>query len=658
MSFRLKTIIGIAIIELTVMAILIVINQFNLGGSASTQLYERAQATSRIFANMVSDAVISLDLATLDATIETAVATEDLIYLRARDTNDFVLSQGGAEEALATPFVSDASYQTGLSDHRIDVSADIIVEGVRYGSIEIGLSTQRVEAEIAQALQLNLIVAALGVSLVAVFGYGLGSILTRQLRSLSLGATAIADGNLSHQIEVQGRDELADTARCFNHMATTLATDRDTLLTQQNELLAKKARVEAIVACMSDIVARAEVTAVPDTERLDEIGEMARATVVFQQAMRRVEEARIEQQRLIMAFDQVAEQVAIFDMDGKILFLNTSFRAANQDVLSNLNEDFSYEMFLRKGVEMGVYPDAIQDAEAWISKRLCSKQGERAPEETRRHPDRILLSLQTQVPGIGVVVSASDITELRQSQAQLVQSSKMATLGEMATGIAHELNQPLGVIRMAAANSVKRIEKGRGDLDYLTEKLKRIGDQTARAAQIIDHMRIFGRKPDGQKHPIDLRDSLEDVCQLFRPQMRNLNIQLSLNVPEEAGFATGEKVLFEQMLLNLLSNSRDAIEAADIPEGHVSIHAEFDTAEGHVIWLQDNGGGIPEEILNRVFEPFFTTKPPGKGTGLGLSIGFGTIKDMSGSISAKNNEIGACFKITLPPSEAVLAEAV
>ncbi|MBX2854447.1 MAG: HAMP domain-containing protein [Rhodobacteraceae bacterium] len=554
--------------------------------------------------------------------------------------------------------MSDASYQTGLSDHRIDVSADIIVEGVRYGSIEIGLSTQRVEAEIAQALQLNLIVAALGVSLVAVFGYGLGSILTRQLRSLSLGATAIADGNLSHQIEVQGRDELADTARCFNHMATTLATDRDTLLTQQNELLAKKARVEAIVACMSDIVARAEVTAVPDTERLDEIGEMARATVVFQQAMRRVEEARIEQQRLIMAFDQVAEQVAIFDMDGKILFLNTSFRAANQDVLSNLNEDFSYEMFLRKGVEMGVYPDAIQDAEAWISKRLCSKQGERAPEETRRHPDRILLSLQTQVPGIGVVVSASDITELRQSQAQLVQSSKMATLGEMATGIAHELNQPLGVIRMAAANSVKRIEKGRGDLDYLTEKLKRIGDQTARAAQIIDHMRIFGRKPDGQKHPIDLRDSLEDVCQLFRPQMRNLNIQLSLNVPEEAGFATGEKVLFEQMLLNLLSNSRDAIEAADIPEGHVSIHAEFDTAEGHVIWLQDNGGGIPEEILNRVFEPFFTTKPPGKGTGLGLSIGFGTIKDMSGSISAKNNEIGACFKITLPPSEAVLAEAV
>jgi len=187
MSFRLKTVIGIAIIELTVMAILIGINQFALGGSASSQLFERAESTSRVFANAVADAVIATDLATLDATMQTAVSSEELTYLRVKNPSGIVLSQSGSAEALAAPFIRDTSYDTALSDHIIDIDLPIIIEGTNFGSIELGLSTVSVEKDITDAFQMNLIVAAIGMSLVAVFGYGLGSMLTGQLHWLREG---------------------------------------------------------------------------------------------------------------------------------------------------------------------------------------------------------------------------------------------------------------------------------------------------------------------------------------------------------------------------------------------------------------------------------------------------------------------------------------
>ncbi len=646
MSFRLKTVFGIAIIELTVMAILIGVNQFALGGSATTQLYERAQATGRIFANMVSDAVISTDLATLDAMIDTAVSTEDLAYLRIRGIDGTELSKGGQEDALAVPFVADASYETALDDHRIDVDVPIIVEGTTFGTIEIGLSTKNVEAEIASAFRWNIIVAGVGMSLVAIFGYGLGSILTRQLGGLRKGASAIASGDLGHQIPVRGRDELADTARCFNTMAHTLAADRAVLQEQRRELLAKKARVEVIVECMTAISQMEETREIPDADRKDEIGNMARATIVFQDTMRAVEEARAEQQRLITAFDQIAEQVIVFDTSGQAIFQNAAFRRFNQPVLDRLDKAFSLQEFLTVGCEIGAFPDAATDPEAWIAQEMGREDQE--PVEIARAPDRIHLTVQTKVEGVGHVLTAKDVTELRHSEKQLVQASKLATLGEMATGIAHELNQPLGVIRMASSNSIKRIERGHVDGEYLAKKLARIEEQTERAAQIINHMRVFGRQADGKMEPFDLRASLLEMSSLARAQLQTLDIGLNTIVPEESAFVTGEKVMFEQVLLNIISNARDAITAEERTDGIVTIEAAFDASEGHQIKIRDNGGGIPEAVLDKLFEPFFTTKEPGKGTGLGLSISFGTIRDMSGVISATNDDDGACFTITLP----------
>ena len=551
MSFRLKTILGIALIELTVMAVLIGINQFALGGSASTQLYERAEATARVFANAVSDAVIATDLATLDATVATAMVTEDISYLRVRSPSGFVLSEAGDPDALAADFVRDASFDEATRDHRIDIDTRIVVEGVTYGTIEMAVSTRTVENEIAGALRWNILVALLGMSLVAIFGFGLGTVLTGQLHLLRKGARAITNGDLEHRISVRGRDELAETAMCFNDMARALSHGRETQQKQRNSLLEKKARVGVIVACMTEISRSRSTAHVPDTDREDEIGDMARATVIFQDAMQKVEQARLEQQRLISAFDQVAEQVVVFGLDGRSLFLNAAFRRFNAAILERLSEGFTYDQFLREGCAQGVF-GAVEHTENWLAAHHAAAKA--GPQEINRTPDRILLSVQTDIEGIGVVVSAKDVTDLRQSERQLVQASKMATLGEMATGIAHELNQPLGVIRMAASNSIKRIDRDKADFEHLKGKLHRIEEQTERAARIIDQMRVFGRKAEGVQEPIDIAASLQEVAQLARTQLHTLDISLKLDVPDLPAYTLGEKVLFEQVLLNLVTN--------------------------------------------------------------------------------------------------------
>ena len=651
MSFRLKTILGIAVIELTVMAILIAVNQLNYGGTASTQLYERARSTAELFATMVADAVISTDLATLDAMIQNALANKELVYLRVRNEAGVPLSSGGVQSALQGAFSADADFDAALDDHKIDISTPISIAGQDFGSVEIGISTLPVEAEMARALRWNLIVAASGMTLVAIFGYLLGSILTRQLSSLRRGAEMIARGDLGYQISVHGRDELAHTARCFNRMATTLATDRAELDHKQAELLAKRDRTNRIVDSMKDIAAGAHAVDVPDADRPDEIGDMARATVIFQRVMQEVLEARAEQAQLIHAFDQLEEQVAIFGEDSLCMFANAAFRRFNEEILRSLPDFFTYADYLAEGLRTKAFPGAAGQEDAWLSRRLAEISESECPVEVAYAPDRTLLVTRASIPGVGMVVSASDVTDLKTSQAQLIQASKLATLGEMATGIAHELNQPLGVIRMASNNCQKRIQKGQLDADYLVGKLQRMSEQTERAAKIIDHMRVFGRKADGKDHCFDLIASLESTCNLMAKQMAVSGVTLKTNFHAAELQVTGQQIMFEQVILNLLGNARDAIfgEDGQIAEsGVVNLSTQTQEDGMAAIIVEDTGGGIPEAALDRLFDPFFTTKPPGKGTGLGLSISYGIIRDMQGTITARNTPTGARFCIRLP----------
>jgi PAS domain S-box-containing protein len=239
-----------------------------------------------------------------------------------------------------------------------------------------------------------------------------------------------------------------------------------------------------------------------------------------------------------------------------------------------------------------------------------------------------------------------DITQRKAAAAQIIQASKLATLGEMSTSVAHELNQPLNVIRMAAGNSRRRMAKGTADPKYLNDKLVRIEEQTERAAAIIDHMRMFGRKAEEHPGLIDPRTAVTNALGLIGEQLRLVGIEIVTELSEDCSSILGHAILIEQVVLNLLTNARDAIVERD-GEAKITLRV-FEDDEGVHITSEDTGGGIPEDVLPRIFEPFYTTKKMGKGTGLGLSVSYGLVHDMNGTIVAENTDDGARFTITVP----------
>jgi histidine kinase len=251
------------------------------------------------------------------------------------------------------------------------------------------------------------------------------------------------------------------------------------------------------------------------------------------------------------------------------------------------------------------------------------------------------------------ILCATDVTERIEMEQKFIQAGKMATLGEMATGVAHELNQPLTVIKGAASYFLRKTRRSEPIApETLSELSVEISGQVDRASDIINHMRAFGRKSDLALLDTDINGVVAQACDLFGRQLVVHGITLETSLAPALPPVLAIPNRLEQVIVNLILNARDAVEervkSAPEPPAVIGVSTVMD---GNTVLLSvwDTGTGIPAHLLNKIFEPFFTTKPVGKGTGLGLSIIYGLVKDFGGSISARNrDEGGALFEIRLP----------
>ncbi|MCR9144076.1 MAG: response regulator [bacterium] len=258
----------------------------------------------------------------------------------------------------------------------------------------------------------------------------------------------------------------------------------------------------------------------------------------------------------------------------------------------------------------------------------------------------------------GAVIIAEDIAEKKNLELQLLQSSKMATLGEMATGIAHEINQPLNVIRMAAQLIQDSLDEGENDPAFLKERAEKIIAMVVRAARIINHLRTFGRKNGDIFTPLDPNQPVREAVELLTEKIRLHSVNVFMDLAEDLPEISGDMTSLEQVFLNLLINSIDAfsempedVNSGDPRRNRIELYSRWNDETRMVeIKVVDNGPGVPDELLTKVFEPFFTTKEVGKGTGLGLSISYGIVESHGGSIHASRREdtSGSVFQIELP----------
>lgn len=266
----------------------------------------------------------------------------------------------------------------------------------------------------------------------------------------------------------------------------------------------------------------------------------------------------------------------------------------------------------------------------------------------------------------GVVEYARDVTQVRQLRVQLVQSEKLSTLGEMAAGIAHEINNPVGVISMFAQLLAEEIEGSLGESEAL-EKVRTIEEQATTVGDIVKNLLRFARKSEGERQTFPLSNSLERALKIVQHQKMARELEIVQELAEDPANVTGDEAQLAQVILNLIVNAVHAM------KGEGTLRLELRHASGgdeppgqrfgspiqapRRVWLTvaDTGGGIEGLNLERVFEPFFTTKSVGEGTGLGLSVSFGIIREHGGCIWVES-ELGVGTRFTLDLPAAAEAE--
>ncbi|MFP5211929.1 MAG: ATP-binding protein, partial [Acidobacteriota bacterium] len=255
-----------------------------------------------------------------------------------------------------------------------------------------------------------------------------------------------------------------------------------------------------------------------------------------------------------------------------------------------------------------------------------------------------------------IIVAVTDVTEMMEKDAQLIQASKMKALGEMSASVAHELNQPLNAIKIGSDFLAMMIERGREiPPAHLQQVVTDISTQVDRAADIINALRAFGRRADLTQEKVNVNKPVRGVFSILGRQFELENVSIRLELKEDIPPVLAHDNRLQQVFFNLVTNARDAIfekrQSRDTGmQGIITIRTYSE--EGRVVAVvEDNGAGISDSVRDKIFEPFFTTKETSHDMGLGLTITYGIVKDYGGNIQIMSREgEGTTFVLSFPAS--------
>ncbi len=254
-----------------------------------------------------------------------------------------------------------------------------------------------------------------------------------------------------------------------------------------------------------------------------------------------------------------------------------------------------------------------------------------------------------------LIATTTDINDNVEKEAQLIQASKLATLGTLASGMAHELTQPLNVIQVGSDFFLKKLKKGEKiSNDELRTMAEEIGSHVDRASKVIKHMREFARQSDITRTRININEPIEDVFKVLGQQLRVHQIDVELDFDPHLPYIMAEHNRLEQVFINLVTNAMFAMDDKGLRLGNKKWKRllkikSFLYNNQVVVTISDTGKGLPEEIMDKIFEPFFTTREVGQGTGLGMSISYRIISDYGGTIEIESEvDKGTTFTLKFP----------
>ncbi|GLH64056.1 GAF domain-containing sensor histidine kinase [Parageobacillus sp. G301] len=337
-------------------------------------------------------------------------------------------------------------------------------------------------------------------------------------------------------------------------------------------------------------------------------------------------------------FRAVSEMILVVDLEGNILKYNDAAKDFFQ--LHYKSEKRNFHQLLSIDVHNSPVLKIVQTKkpvyqEIHFQKRVC---------ELRAYP---VFNESQHI--YAIIIYINDITEKRRIEAQLVQSGKLAAIGEMAAGIAHELNNPLTAILGNAQLLLRTAD------DRSHKLLSDIYSCGKRCKTIIQNLLTFSRQDEYMFEDCSVNEAVEQVLGLIGDQIKKQNITIQKKLDHSLELIEGNIQQIGQIVLNLLINAKDALEEMDIPKKVISIETKSVTEDGKkwvLLSVQDNGKGIEEQYLQEIFNPFFTTKRPGKGTGLGLSVSLGIAQAHGGTIEVISHlGKGSTFMLKLPAKQ-------
>jgi two-component system NtrC family sensor kinase len=480
--------------------------------------------------------------------------------------------------------------------HTFEIAAPLWTDGKRLGAVRIGLSTRKMNQGVLAHLRSAVLPTALGVALFAVLAFYVDSRLRGALRRFIAATRRMADGHLERHVEIRTGDDLEELARNFNRMA-------DSLRGREDELRQSKASLETTVR-------------------------------------ERTAELSAQKDRLDAIVDAVGAGMLLLDADMRVLWAN---RAAQEWFAGERPIVGSSCPWLDGGrtSACGKCPSRTAARSRRTEVADCvavDVHGERRYFTVVSSPVRSADGRSTEVLELLI-----DVTRSKQVEADLLQAAKLASVGELAGGVAHEIGNPLAIVSAKTKLLLAALREGRTP-EHLVQDLEKIERQTERIGRIAGGLLTFSRRAPGDRALMRVDDALREGLSFLDHLFAGSRVRIALDAPADLPEVLACREEIVQVVVNVVQNALDAM--PDGGELRIAASAKDDGVE---LSFSDTGPGMPESVRRRVFDTFFTTKSAGRGTGLGLSISHRIVRDHDGRLSVESGPGGgSTFRLWLP----------
>ncbi len=614
-SLQTKFLIGTLLVLVLIMTGFIAVVEQRQRSATVDEVQRRGEVLARSLAATSTGALLLYNFTALEQNVAQVAGESDVVYAIILDGDGTVVAHNRRPElvgapldgpvheraAQATQLLVQESAQRKTGEPIYDIAMPVYVEGQKWGTARIGLSRRRMEAqirrtrwELAALSFITLVVGGLGAAFVA-------RRIARPVRQLAAGAEAIARGELNQQIEPAGTDEIGQLALTFNHMAAQLRHHQAEIESAQAEL----------------------------HHRFEEVAELKNYTDSI--------------------FGSVTSGIVTLDLDGRVATLNPAAEMLSGLFAPDVKGRYCQEVFAHSP-EMGeLLMDTLERRSGlgYMSLTLKRPNGSTLPIEMSTAPLR-----GREGKDLGVVGVFRDVTVLRELEEQLRRSDRLAALGTLAAGLAHEIKNPLTSLRTFTRFMPRKFDDPR-----FRERFQRVvPHELERINAIVEQLLELARPARLAFQSVRLAEVLDRALDLYANQIEAKSIDVRREYARDCPPIQADPEYLYQAFLNLVANALEAME----PDGRLTLRVGWSHGDGgspsarptgsgrHVkVEIEDTGRGISSSEADKVFNPFFTTKA--SGIGLGLALTHKIVEDHRGRIAFRSAPgIGTTFRMILP----------